>query len=52
MRFTSTLHHTCNECDSEFSIHYNADEVESDPMTCPFCTAYIIDGDTESDEDD
>lgn len=38
----SKLHHTCNNCDSEFTIRYDQENCESDPVYCPFCAEYIL----------
>jgi len=50
MRYNKTLHHNCEDCGSEFAIHYNEFEVEADPINCPFCAAYLIELDEEFDE--
>jgi DNA-directed RNA polymerase subunit RPC12/RpoP len=48
----SSLHHTCGECSSEFTIKYDEHECESDPLHCPFCGEYILDMDKVEDEDE
>jgi len=48
-----SLRHTCSECSSEFTIRYDDEQTESDPMHCPFCGAYILeDMDNIEDEDE
>lgn len=48
----ATMHHTCDECGSEFSIKYDENQVESDPQNCPFCGEYIYElGDLEEDDE-
>lgn len=39
---SSALHHTCDECDSEFVVRFDRDTVEDDPQYCPFCGSYIV----------
>lgn len=47
----ATLHHHCEECNSEFSIKYDEEQCESDPQNCPFCGEYIYDlGEVDDDE--
>jgi uncharacterized protein with PIN domain len=36
-----TLRHLCDECNSEFTLKYDEEIVESDPLHCPFCGTYI-----------
>jgi len=47
-----TLKHTCNNCDSVFSIHYEEEFCEDSPHYCPFCGDYIIQDDYIDEEDD
>jgi len=28
---------SCDECGSEYSIHYDEEEILNDPEFCPFC---------------
>jgi len=51
-KFTSTIHHKCDECGSEFSIKFNENEVEDSPHLCPFCGTYILDSEIEIDLED
>lgn len=37
------LTHICDDCDSEYTIRYDAEKCESDPQMCPFCGSYILD---------
>lgn len=47
------LHHTCDNCDSEFTIKYNEEKCDDDPIYCPFCSEYILlDGNDSEAEDD
>ena len=49
----ATLHHICDECSSEFTLKYNEEQTESDPIHCPFCGEYIYeDMDNVEDEDE
>ena len=47
----STLNHTCEECDSAFTIKYDERVVEDNPQYCPFCSTYIQESELEQDED-
>ena len=48
----ATIHHTCDDCNSEFTIKYNEEVCESDPLHCPFCSSYILEMDNCDDEED
>jgi hypothetical protein len=48
----ATMTHTCETCDSNFTIKYNENEAESDPGYCPFCGEMIIDYEFNDDEDE
>ena len=49
----ANLHHTCDNCDSEFTIKYNEEKCEDDPIYCPFCSEYILlDNENTGDEED
>ena len=49
----STLHHTCDSCDSKFTIKYDENLCEDDPIYCPFCSEYILlNSEDISEEDD
>lgn len=49
----ANLHHTCDNCDSEFTIKYNEEKCDDDPIYCPFCSEYILlDGNDSEAEDD
>ena len=37
------LKHTCEVCESSFSINYSDMECEDAPHYCPFCGEYLID---------
>lgn len=47
----SKLQHTCDECDSKFTLHYDENLCEDDPTYCPFCASYLLDEDTVSSEE-
>ena len=48
----ATLHHICNECSSEFTLKYNEEQTESDPIHCPFCGEYLLEAEEFQDDDD
>ena len=48
----ATIHHTCEDCNSEFTIKYDPDICDSDPLHCPFCSAYILEPEEYDDEDE
>lgn len=48
----SILKHICDNCDSDFSIHYDDLECEDSPHYCPFCGEYIIESDDLIDDED
>lgn len=48
----SNLHHTCSDCDSQFTIKYDPESCPDDPTYCPFCASYILDADSDNNEDD
>ena len=48
----TNIHYSCEECGSEFSIKYNEEVCESDPLHCPFCSAYILESEEYDDEDE
>lgn len=41
------LKHKCEECDSEFVVKYEENEVADRPTYCVFCASYILDEETE-----
>ena len=47
----ASFKHTCDNCESEFTIKYDEEATESDPQFCPFCAEMIVDVD-KLDEDD
>jgi hypothetical protein len=47
-----TLHHHCDECDSEFNLKYDIEKCDSDPTFCPFCGEYILENDDDFVEDE
>ena len=48
----ATLNHTCDNCESEFTLKYNQDLCEDDPIYCPFCSSYILLESNELQDDD
>jgi len=49
----ANLHHTCDDCNSEFTIKYNEEACDDDPIYCPFCSEYILlDSENIPEEDD
>ena len=48
----AVIHHTCEDCNSEFTIKYDPDICDSDPLHCPFCSAYILEPEEYDDEDE
>lgn len=48
----ATLKHSCDNCDSTFSINYDVNTVEDDPHYCPFCGEYILDSEDFDEEDE
>jgi hypothetical protein len=47
-----SVHQTCDNCDSEFTIKYDPEACEDDPRFCPFCGEMLIEFDTVDDEDE
>ena len=47
----NNIHHVCLECDSEFNIKYDSEICEDDPHYCPFCGEYILDIESEQEDD-
>jgi DNA-directed RNA polymerase subunit RPC12/RpoP len=44
--------YVCEDCESEFIIKYDEEVCESDPLHCPFCSAYLLDsGELNIDEE-
>jgi DNA-directed RNA polymerase subunit RPC12/RpoP len=48
----TNLKHTCDNCDSEFTIKYDEENTETDPIHCPFCGEYLIEVEDFDNEDD
>jgi len=47
----ASLKHTCDNCESEFTIRYDEEQAADAPHYCPFCAEMIVDVD-ELNEDD
>lgn len=45
------LQHTCDNCDSSFSIKYDADECDDDPSFCPFCGELMVEFEQVDDDE-
>lgn len=49
----TTLNHVCDNCESEFTLRYNEELCDDDPIYCPFCSEYILlDSENIPNEDD
>lgn len=48
----NSVHHHCEDCESEFTLRYDENKCEDDPIYCPFCSAYILDLEESGDEDE
>jgi hypothetical protein len=47
----ASVKHSCDNCDSVFTIKYDEEEVADSAHYCPFCAEMIVDVD-ELDEDE
>ena len=47
----TNINHTCENCDSEFTIKYDKELCESDPFFCPFCAEVLFFDDSEIDDE-
>jgi hypothetical protein len=47
-----SVHQTCDNCESEFTIKYDRERCEDDPSYCPFCGEMLIEFDTVDDDDE
>jgi len=45
------LKHTCDNCETEFTIEYDVENSETDPLYCPFCSDYMLDTEDEIEEE-
>ena len=41
----------CSNCDTKYSVEWNAEEQELMPLTCPFC-GYEVEDEIEDEEED
>ena len=48
----TVLKHSCETCDSKFSISYDEMNCDDAPSYCPFCSSYLIQGDSEWGDDE
>jgi predicted nucleic acid-binding Zn-ribbon protein len=46
-----TIKTTCHACESQFSITYDTEVVEQDPLHCPFCGEYLLEHEEVDDVD-
>jgi DNA replicative helicase MCM subunit Mcm2 (Cdc46/Mcm family) len=46
------MHHTCDNCDSEFTVKYDEELVDDKPQFCPFCSELLIDFEKVEDDDE
>lgn len=46
------MNHTCEICDSSFTLKYEESTTECDPVYCPFCGEYLSDVPDEENYDD
>jgi hypothetical protein len=46
------LQHTCDNCDSSFSIKYDEEQVADNLHYCPFCAEMIVETDELDEEDE
>jgi hypothetical protein len=47
----ATLNHTCDQCDSQFTIRYDEEVCEDSPQYCPFCSEMIIEFEQVDDDE-
>ena len=48
----ATIKHTCENCDNTFTIKYDEEVCESDPIFCPFCAEMLFLDDESKNEDE
>ena len=41
---------TCSNCETKYSIAWDSEEQELEPLTCPFC-GYEVDNEEDSNEE-
>lgn len=46
------IKHTCETCDSQYTIVYEEELCEDAPHYCPICGDYMIEDDYANDEED
>lgn len=47
----TNLHRICDNCDSEFYLKYDSEQVEDDPSYCPFCGELLIEFEITDDDE-
>lgn len=48
----ASVKHTCDNCDSKFTIKYDEEMVPDAPHFCPFCAEMIVDVDNLDEDED
>jgi DNA replicative helicase MCM subunit Mcm2 (Cdc46/Mcm family) len=48
----TSITHTCENCDSTFTIKFDQEETDSDPSFCPFCGEMMIEYDFNDDDEE
>jgi DNA replicative helicase MCM subunit Mcm2 (Cdc46/Mcm family) len=48
----TSITHTCENCDSAFTIKYDEEQTDTDPGFCPFCGEMMIDYDFDDEDKD
>lgn len=46
------MHHTCDNCDSEFTVKYDEEKVADSIKYCPFCAEILVDFEKVEDDDE
>lgn len=46
-----SLNHTCDNCNSKFTVKYDINECDDDPSFCPFCAEKMIETDFSDDDE-
>ena len=45
------IKHNCDNCDAKYKVIYNEEDCDDTPHFCSVCGNYIIESDTEEDEE-
>lgn len=46
------IKHECDNCGTKYTITYNEELSESDPIHCPFCAEFMFTEEDELEDDD